>query len=127
MADPFELGSAFLRPKRGYAAARAQSPRDYSTGSESRAIGTLWPGRSRYPEPVILDFVLGLAALAAVWISATRWSAGYKALFGRRPPNGWMFSRVDDSGLERDRRVLLVILGIAVVIAVSILSRSYPT
>ena len=38
MADPFELVSAFQRPKRGHAAARAQSPRDYSTGPESRAI-----------------------------------------------------------------------------------------
>jgi hypothetical protein len=124
MADPFELVSAFLRPKRGYAAARAQSPRDYSTGPESRAIRVI---STRYPQGVILDFVLGIAALAAVWISARRWSIAYIAQFGRRPPNGWMFSRVDDPTLERDRRVLLVILGVAVVIAVMILSRSYAT
>jgi hypothetical protein len=74
---------------------------------------------------VILDFLLGLVALAAVWVSARRWSQAYTARYGRRPPNRWMFSRVDDTALERDRRVLLVILGLAVVIAFSVGSRSY--
>ena len=74
---------------------------------------------------MILDFILGIAALAAVWVSAKRWSVAYVARFGHRPPNGWMFSRVDDPALERGRRVLLVILALAVVIAISILSRSY--
>ena len=74
---------------------------------------------------MILDFILGIAALSAVWVSAKRWSVAYFARFGRRPPNGWMFARVDDPALERGRRVLLVILALAVVIAISILSRSY--
>ena len=79
----------------------------------------------RYPAAVILDFVLGIAALAAVWVSAKRWSVAYLARYGRRPPNGWMFSRVDDPALERGRLVLLAILVLAILIAISILSRSY--
>ena len=74
---------------------------------------------------MIFDFALGLVAIVAAWISARRWSNGYIARYGRKPPNDWMLSRVDDAPLERERRILIVILVLAVVVAVSILSRAY--
>lgn len=74
---------------------------------------------------MIFDFAVGLVAIVAAWVSARRWSNGYTARYGRQPPGGWMFSRVDDPPLERERRILIVILILAVVIAVSVLSRAY--
>ena len=74
---------------------------------------------------MVLDFTLGLVAIVAAWVSARRWSNGYKARYGRQPPNDWMLSRVDDGPLERERRILIVILVLAVVVAVSVLSRAY--
>jgi hypothetical protein len=113
--------------------------------SSDRNEGTQRPGRSRrgtiaqapnhgqsgragrYPQAVILDFALGLVAIVAAVTSARRWSRGYAARYGRRPPNNWMFSRVDDGPLERERRILIAILVLALVVALSVLSRGYAT
>jgi hypothetical protein len=76
---------------------------------------------------MILDFALGLVAIVAAVTSARRWSQGYAARYGRRPPNNCMFTRVDDPPLERERRILIAILVLAVVVALSILSRGYAT
>jgi hypothetical protein len=38
-----------------------------------------------------------------------------------------MFTRIDDAPLERERRILIAILVLAVVVALSILSRGYAT
>jgi hypothetical protein len=81
--------------------------------------------RRRYAETVILDFALGLVAIVAAWMSARRWSQGYAARYGRRPPTGWMFTRVNDVPLERERRILIVILVLAIVVSLSVLSRAY--
>jgi hypothetical protein len=74
---------------------------------------------------VTFDFTLGLVAIVAAYISARRWFNGYTARYGRKPPSGWMFSSVDDAPLERERRILIVILVLAVVVTLSVLSRAY--
>jgi hypothetical protein len=74
---------------------------------------------------VILDFTLGLVAIVAAWGAARRWSNGYTARYGHQPPNDWMFSRVDDGPLERERRILIAILVLAVVVVLSVLTRAY--
>lgn len=99
-------------------------PRVYVVWVRRPAAG--W-GRSTsgYPEAVPFDFTLGLVAIVAAYLSARRWFNGYATRYGRRPPSGWMFRRVDDIPLERERRVLIVILFLAVVVALSVLSRAY--
>ncbi len=72
-----------------------------------------------------LDFVLGLVAIVSAWISARRWSAGYRARYGRSPNLASLYSRVDDGPLERERRILIVIILLAVVVAVTVVSRAY--
>jgi hypothetical protein len=79
----------------------------------------------RYPEIVFMDFVLGLVAIVAAWVSTRRWLQGYAARYDRRPPTGWMFTRVDDGPLERERRILIAILVLAVAVVATVLSRAY--
>jgi hypothetical protein len=125
---PSSLFRQLQRPKRGHAAARAQSPRDYSTGPESRAIRAPSPPvQRRYPEAVSIDYTLGLVAIVAAWMSARRWSRGYVARYGRPVPSDWMLTRVDDGPLERERRILIAILIAAVVVVLSVLARVYPS
>jgi hypothetical protein len=75
---------------------------------------------------VILEFLIAVAAIVAAWIAARRWALRYTAHYGRRPPNGWMFARVDNRTLERERLVLLAILVLTVVVALLVLKRTYP-
>ena len=72
-----------------------------------------------------LDFTLGLMAIVAAWVSARRWTKGYTARYGQQPPSDWMLSRVDDGPLERERRIVIVILIAAVGVVLSVLSRAY--
>lgn len=74
-----------------------------------------------------IDFTLGLVAIVAAWVSARRWTRGYTAHYGRQPPGDWMLTRVDDAPLERERRILIVILIAAVGVVLSVLSRAYGT
>jgi hypothetical protein len=74
---------------------------------------------------VPLDFVLGLVAILAAWSAAKRWSDGYRRHYGRTPPGSWMLSQVDNGPLERERRILIVILVFAVIVAMSVISRAY--
>ncbi len=74
---------------------------------------------------MILDFTLGLVAIVAAWVSARRWSNGYTARYGRQPPQNWMFTRVDDGPLERERRILIVVLLLSLVVTLTVLSRAY--
>jgi hypothetical protein len=131
MADPFELVSASPATEKRTRSGPAQSPRDYSTGPESRATDRAAvtcrpsPAAARYPEPVPLDFVLGLIAIVSAWMAAKRWSDGYRARYGRTPPGRWMVTQVDDGPLERERRILIVILVVAVLVTISVISRVY--
>ncbi len=70
-----------------------------------------------------LDFVLGLVAIVGAWISAKRWSDGYRTHYRRSATPGALFDRVDNGPLERERRILIAILVLAVVVVLTVLSR----
>lgn len=76
---------------------------------------------------MIIEFVVAFSLLIAVWVASIRWSLAYLDRHGRRPPRGWLFARADDSALERSRRILLVFLGLAALIALSIFARASAT
>ena len=69
--------------------------------------------------------MLGLVAIVGAWISAKRWSDGYRARYGRSPTPGSIFERIDDGPLDRERRVVIVIVALAVVVSVTVITRAY--